>query len=80
MTFFKKRKYGYKVCYRELGKRKIKIHCICNSLDLAKWNIQWFETKQEYDKLKDEIHKRTWYIIPIKTFIEYKLLWRSCPF
>ena len=73
-------KYGYKVCYREFNKRKMKIHLICNSLDLAQWHIQWYETHTAYDKKKNIINKPTWYIIPIKTFLGYKYLWRGCPF
>ena len=76
----KKNKYGYKVCYRELNKRKIKIHMVCNSLNLAKWHIQWYENHDAYDKKHKLIIKPTWYIKPVKTYIEYKYLWRGCPF
>lgn len=73
-------KYGYKVCYREFGKQKLKIHCICNNFDLALWNIQWYENHEVYDKDNNLIKNPSWFIIPIKTFIEYKFLWRGCPF
>jgi len=80
MISFNKNKYGYKVCYKELGKYKLKIHCICNSLDLAEWHIQWYENHQLYDKQNNPIYKPTWYIIPIKTYLEYKFRTRGCPF
>ena len=74
-------KYGYKVCYREYGKLKIKIHLICNSYDLALWQIQYYENHIQYDrKTKQLIKSPKWYVIPIKKFIEYKWLWRGCPF
>lgn len=74
-------KYGYKVCYREYGKLKIKIHLICNSYDLALWQIQYYENYIQHDrKTKKLIKSPKWYVIPIKTFIEYKWLWRGCPF
>lgn len=76
-----KRQYGYKVCYREIGKTKIKIHLICNSYDLAKWQIQYYENYQQYDRKTNNLIKSPeWYLIPIKTFVEYKWLWRGCPF
>ena len=81
MTFFRnKSKYGYKVCYREFGKHKVKIHIICNTYDFAKWHIRWYDNHELYDRKNNLIRNPTWYIIPIKTFIEYRYLWRSCPF
>lgn len=77
----KNNKYGYKVCYRELGKHKMKIHLVCNSYDLAMWEIQYYETHQQVDRNTHKlIRNPTWYILPIRTFLEYKWLWRGCPF
>lgn len=74
-------KYGYKVCYRKLGKSKLKIHLICNSYDLAMWEVQYYESHKVYDrKTKELIVNVEWVVIPIKTFIEYKWLWKGCPF
>ncbi|MEG1751955.1 MAG: hypothetical protein RR247_02710 [Clostridia bacterium] len=76
-----KNKYGYKVCYREFGKRKLKIHLICNSYDLCVWEIQYYENNPQYDRKTSKlIESPKWYLIPIKTFIEYNWLWRGCPF
>lgn len=77
----KNNKYGYKVCYRELGKRKLKIHLICNSFGLCAWEIQYYESTPQLDrKTNNLIVNPKWYILPVKTYLEYKLLWRGCPF
>ena len=74
-------KYGYKVCYREYGKLKIKIHLICNSYELAIQQIQYYENNFQYDKQTNKlIESPKWYVIPIRTFFEYKWLWSGCPF
>lgn len=74
-------KYGYKVCYREIGKTKLKIHLICNSYDLAIWEIQYYEINPQHGRKTNQLIKSPkWYVIPIKTFLEYKWLWRDCPF
>ena len=36
-------KYGYKVCYKELGKSRMKLYLITNTLDSALWSIRWYE-------------------------------------
>ena len=75
------KKYGYKVCYREFGKLKLKIHLVTNSLISAEWNIQYYEQHQQKDrKTGNLIREPTWIIIPIKKYLEYKRLWRGCPF
>lgn len=74
-------KYGYKVCYKELGKNKIKIHTITNSYDLALCEIQYYETHKQKDRKTNKLLiNPTWFIRPIKHYLEYKLLWRGCPF
>ena len=74
-------KYGYKVCYREFGKSKLKIHLICNVLDGAEWYVRYYENHQQKDRLTGNlIREPTWEIIPIKTYLEYKRLWKGCPF
>ena len=74
-------KYGYKVCYREFGKSKLKIHLICNVLDGAKWHVRYYENHQQKDRHTGNlIREPTWEIIPIKTYLEYKRLWKGCPF
>ena len=77
----KNNRYGYKVCYREYGKLKLKIHLICNSYELAVWEIQYYENNPQCDRnTNKQIIKPKWYVIPVKTFFEYKWLWRGCPF
>ena len=74
-------KYGYKVCYRELGKNKLKIHLICNDLNGAEWNVRYYESHEQTDrKTGNLIREPTWEIIPIKTYLEYQKLWKGCPF
>ena len=73
--------YGYKVCYREVGKTKLKIHLICNTFSGAIWSIQYYETHLQNDRKTSKlILSPKWYVVPIKTFFEYKWLWRDCPF
>lgn len=74
-------KYGYKVCYQEYGKRKLKIHLVCNTYDSAVWNVQYYETHQQNDRKTNlPIREPTWFILPVKTILEYKRLWKGCPF
>ena len=77
----KNNKYGYKVCYKELGKHKLKIHLVCNTYDGAIWNVQYYEINPQYDrKTNDLIRQPTWFVLPIKRYFEYKRLWKDCPF
>lgn len=76
-----KSKYGYKVCYQKQGKRKIKRYLITNSYGFAEWSVRWYETHPTEDRqTKRLLEDVTWLIVPIKTFLEYKWLWRGCPF
>lgn len=68
-------KYGYKVCYRELGKAKLKIFLVTNSFDLAVWHIRWYEREPP-----PEIINPIWEIREVKTLKEYERLWKGCPF
>lgn len=68
-------KYGYKVCYTELGKSRMKLYLITNTLDSALWSIRWYE-REPPRKLKNP----EWSIQEIKTKIEYEKLWKGCPF
>lgn len=73
--------YGYKVCYKKQGKRKLKIYLITNTYDLAMYHIRWYAKHTPTDrKTKRPLENVEWLIIPIKTYIEYKRLWRGCPF
>ncbi|WP_438848412.1 hypothetical protein [Anaerocaecibacter muris] len=75
------KEYGYKVCYKHHGKRKWKIYLVTNRYDCALWNIRWYENNAPPDrKTKHPIVNVTWLILPIKSFLEYKWLWRDCPF
>lgn len=68
-------KYGYKICYKEYGKTKLKVFLVTNSLDLAIWHIRWYE-REPPPKLKNP----EWEIQEVKTKYEYKKLWKDCPF
>ena len=73
--------YGYKVCYRKQGKEKLKIYLITNTYDLAEWHIRWYKKHTPTDSdTKRPLENVIWLIVPIKTYIEYKRLWRGCPF
>lgn len=69
--------YGYKLCYKKQGKEKLKIYIITNSYDLAEFHIRWYAKHSPPDKTLLDV---TWVIVPIKTYAEYKRLWRSVPF
>ena len=74
-------KYGYKVCYKELGKQRLKVNLVTNSLRLAEWEIQYYENHQQRDRKTNRlIREPTWIIKPVKTLLEYKWLWKGCPF
>lgn len=75
------RNYGYKVCYKQFGKNKLKMYLVTNTYDLATWLVRWYEQKPPKDKKTDQpIEHADWLVVPVKTFIEYKRLWRNCPF
>lgn len=74
-------KYGYKVCYKKQGKNKLKLYLVTNTYDDACWSVRWYETHSPPDRKTNEpIRNVIWLIIPIKTYLEYRLLWRGCPF
>ncbi len=68
-------KYGYKVCYREYGKTKLKVFLVTNSFDLADWHIRWYEQKPP-----PELNNPQWEIQELETLKEYEKLWKGCPF
>lgn len=68
-------KYGYKVCYQR-DSEKLKTYLSTNSYSGARWNIERYEKSPPNTLLKDV----KWYILPVKNYLEYSKLWRSCPF
>ncbi len=73
--------YGYKVCYQSLGKSKVKIYAVTNTYDLAIFHVRWYQREPPEDsKTKLPILNVEWLVIPIKTYNEYRRLWRDCPF
>lgn len=76
-----KNEYGYKVCYQQKGKRRLKIYLVTNSRELAFWEVRGYETHSPPDrKTRKPITNAVWFVIPVKTYLEYKKLWRGCPF
>lgn len=76
-----KNRYGYKVCYKEFNRHKLRIHLVCNSYDLAIWELQYYKTNLQYDrKTNCLIQQPSWFIFPIKNYYKYKRLWKDCPF
>jgi hypothetical protein len=75
------RDYGYKVCFKKQGKTKWKIYLVTNTYDSAIWNVRWYENHSPPDrKTNTPIEQVIWRVFPIKTYFEYKYLWRGCPF
>lgn len=68
--------YGYKICYRRKGKNKLKSYIVTNNYDYALWRVRWLEINNRDHPLGDV----TWVILPITSYLEYKWLWRGCPF
>ena len=74
-------KYGYKVCYKRCGENKLKIYLITDTYDCASWHVRWCENHSPPErKTNIPITNATWLVVPVKNYIEYKLLWRGCPF
>lgn len=74
-------KYGYKVCYQEFGKKKLKIYLITNTFDSAIWNIRWYEIHPQFDRFDNhKLINPTWHLFEIETKKEYEKLWKGCPF
>lgn len=74
-------KYGYKLCYRANNKRKLKIHKITNTLDLALFEIQ----RNKYVKIfnrhsKTKLINPVWHLLEVKNKKEYNKLYKGCPF
>ena len=74
-------KYGYKLCYKNEGSKKLHIYVITNTFSLAEFEMQMCIKYPEQIKQSNKtIRGPTWLIIPIKNKKEYKKLWRDCPF
>lgn len=67
-------KYGYKVCYKELEKSKLKLFLVTNSFDLAVWHVRWYEREPP-----PKVRTHEWEIREVKTLKEYERLWKGCP-
>lgn len=74
-------KYGYKISYKELGKRKAKLYLAINTLDGAIWNIRRYQTTTQYNKkTMKKLNKPFWFLEKVKNLKEYNKLWKGCPF
>ncbi len=77
----KKKVYSYKICYKEKGSNELKRYLVTNSLEGAKWDVNWFNTHPPNDRKDNHtLINPTWYIIPVTKYREHKMLWRGCPF
>lgn len=75
------KEYGYKVCFRQLGKQRTKIYAVTNTYNLAIWHVRWYQREPPEDRqTKLPILNVEWLVIPVKTYNEYRRLWRDCPF
>ena len=74
-------KYGYKLCHKNEGSKKLHIYVITNTFSLAEFEMQMCIKYPEQIKQSNKtIRGPTWLIIPIKNKREYKKLWKDCPF
>ncbi len=75
------KEYGYKVCYKLKGKNKIKIYVITDDKDFTLLHIRWYEKELPKDRKTNKIIQNAeWFVLPISNYLEYKWLWRGCPF
>jgi len=72
-------RYGYRICYQK-GNEKIMNYFATNSYKLARWEVERFEKSPPLDKHNNILDNVKWYIFPVKSYLEYTLLWRGCPF
>lgn len=68
-------KYGYKVCYKEYGKTRLKVYLVTNTLDGAIWNVRWYKRDPP-----PRVNNPLWEIQEVTTRKEYEKLWKGCPF
>lgn len=70
---------GYKVCYREKGRKRWIQHWVCNTYNSAEWTMNM--CKREPQRAKDEhlLIKPAWKIIPL-TLKEVLAIRKDCPF
>ena len=74
-------KYGYKVCYQEKQDKKLKVHLVTNSFDLAIWGLKDYLKYPQRDRIDKHIIKNPkWHLFEVKTSKEYNKLWKGCPF
>ena len=74
-------KYGYKLCYKNKGNKKLHIYVITNTFDLANFEMQMcIKYPKQVEQSNNTIRGPTWKIIPIKHKKEYQKLWKNCPF
>lgn len=74
-------KYGYKISFREFGKRKAKLYLAINTLDGAIWNIRRYQITPQYNKkTMKKLNKPFWFLEKVKNLKEYNKLWKGCPF
>ena len=74
-------KYGYKISFREFGKRKAKLYLAINTLDGAIWNIRRYQTTTQYNKkTMKKLNNPFWFLEKVKNLKEYNKLWKGCPF
>ena len=70
-------KYGYKVCYVEKGKNKMKVYMVTNTYNLAMWHVRWYETHSPPENGPKNVE---WKGLPITSYLEYRWRWIGCPF
>ena len=74
-------KYGYKVCYEEQEKDKLKVHLVTNNFDLAILELNDYVKNPQVDRKDKHIIKNPkWHLFEVKTSKEYNKLWKGCPF
>ena len=63
--------YGYKVCYREKGKKKFVRLYLCNTYGLAEFSIK---------HNRHVLRNPTWKIVPVTRKEVEAGIWNDCPF
>ena len=73
--------YGYKVCYKEHGKRRFVRYLATNTKDGAIFMMNEYIQNPQYSRKTNlPLVKPIWKVIPIKSKKEFIGIWKDAPF
>ncbi len=73
--------YGYTVRYIKKGSKRRKVYLATNTYDSALWHVRRYERDPPKDRTTGlPIENAVWEICPIRSYLEYRVRFRGCPF